>query len=121
MPVAGDTPGRIPGLVVIDRVAERPGQHLRVVRTRGLHDRHEACLRFTDLHPAVIADHPVCTDEDCPPRADRDAGVLPAKRGDLLEVIVAVAPPGAAKRRVDSEERLTVGPEPANVHPKVAH
>ena len=53
--------------------------------------------------------------------AGGDAVVLPADQDDLIEVVVAVAAPRAAKRRVDGDERLTIGPEPANVYPQVAH
>jgi hypothetical protein len=66
----------------------------------------------------VVADDPFCADENRPPAADRNTGDLPAERDDLVEVVIAMTMPDTAKRCVESEERLPVGPEPADVYPR---
>lgn len=55
------------------------------------------------------------------PGSDRNAGNLSAQRDHLVKVIIAVAAPGNAKLRIDGEERLAVGPQPADMNPRVAH
>src|SRR6266581_556684 len=108
-------------VVLIVGVPERPGQHVRIVRAAGLHDGDATVRRREDLDPAVIADDPVRANEDCPSGADRDAGVLRDESDDLIELVVAEAVPRITKCGVDSEKRLTVGPQPANMRPRLAH
>jgi hypothetical protein len=59
-------------------VAKRSGQHVRIVRAGGLHEC-QAARRLENLDPTVIADYPISADEDCPPSADGDTGVLRAR------------------------------------------
>src|SRR5215831_3323193 len=111
---------RVPGLVVNVWVAQRPGQHVRIVRAGGLHDRHQTARR-KHFDPAVVADFPISADKDCPPGTDRDTGVVRAEPDDLAELVVAQAVPGITKGGIDSEKRFTVGPQTANMDPRVAH
>jgi hypothetical protein len=96
--------------IVNVRIVGRSGQHLRIVRTGGLHNGHETPRRLEDLDPAVVAYDSVSADEDCSSGANRDAGVLQAESDDLVELLVAKALPCLTQCGVDSEKRFTIGP-----------
>ena len=119
--LAAAHPQRLTVFIVSVGVIERSGQRVRILQAAGLHDCHLAAHGLKNLDPAVVADDPIATDKDCPPGADRDPGVLPAMPDDLIEVVLAKALPSIPERGIDSEKRLTVSPEPANVRPQVVH
>jgi hypothetical protein len=102
-------------------VIVHPGQQIRIVRASRLDDCDLTARRREDFHPAVVTDYPVCADHSCASAADPDRGVLRAEFDDPAELVVAEAVPSITKCGVDSEERFTVCPQSANVHPPVAH
>jgi hypothetical protein len=68
-----------------------------------------------------VADDPIAANQDRSPGADGDTRVLRAESDDLAELVVAKALPCITQCGIDNEKRFPVGPEPANVYPRVVH